>query len=84
LIVVGNPQTYAAHPIRWNSRGRDAGFNDVAVHWNFLRPGVSLRQGLPEVEVDAMPMDVITVIALLLSVLLLAYLILTLLFPEKF
>jgi len=31
-----------------------------------------------------MPMDVITVIALLLSVLLLAYLILTLLFPEKF
>jgi K+-transporting ATPase KdpF subunit len=29
-------------------------------------------------------MDVITVIALILSVLLLAYLILTLLFPEKF
>jgi K+-transporting ATPase KdpF subunit len=31
-----------------------------------------------------MHMDVITVIALILSVLLLAYLILTLLFPEKF
>jgi K+-transporting ATPase KdpF subunit len=31
-----------------------------------------------------MYMDVITVIALILSVLLLAYLILTLLFPEKF
>jgi K+-transporting ATPase KdpF subunit len=31
-----------------------------------------------------MHMDVITVVALILSVLLLAYLILTLLFPEKF
>ncbi|HUD12153.1 MAG TPA: K(+)-transporting ATPase subunit F [Terracidiphilus sp.] len=31
-----------------------------------------------------MHMDIITVIALILSVLLLAYLILTLLFPEKF
>jgi K+-transporting ATPase KdpF subunit len=39
---------------------------------------------LPEVEVALMHMDVITVIALILSVLLLAYLALTLLFPEKF
>jgi K+-transporting ATPase KdpF subunit len=39
---------------------------------------------LPEVEVDPMHIDVITVIALILSVLLLGYLALTLLFPEKF
>jgi hypothetical protein len=29
----------------------DARFNDVAVHRSFLRLGVSVRQGLPEVEV---------------------------------
>jgi K+-transporting ATPase KdpF subunit len=39
---------------------------------------------MPEVEVVAMHIDVITVIALILSVLLLGYLTLTLLFPEKF
>jgi K+-transporting ATPase KdpF subunit len=39
---------------------------------------------MPEVEVAPMHMDVITIIALILSVLLLAYLTLTLLFPEKF
>jgi K+-transporting ATPase KdpF subunit len=39
---------------------------------------------MPEVEVGAMHNDIITVIALILSVLLLGYLTLTLLFPEKF
>jgi K+-transporting ATPase KdpF subunit len=39
---------------------------------------------VPEVEVIPMQIDVITVIALILSVLLLGYLTLTLLFPEKF
>jgi K+-transporting ATPase KdpF subunit len=65
-------------------RDLHARFNHVAVHGSFLRPGVFLRQGLPEVEVIPMHIDVITVIALTLSVLLLGYLTLTLLFPEKF
>jgi K+-transporting ATPase KdpF subunit len=39
---------------------------------------------VPEVEVDPMTLDIYTVIALVLSVLLLGYLTLTLLFPEKF
>jgi K+-transporting ATPase KdpF subunit len=39
---------------------------------------------VPEVEVAAMQIDVITAVALILSVLLLGYLALTLLFPEKF
>jgi K+-transporting ATPase KdpF subunit len=39
---------------------------------------------MPEVEVANVHIDVITVIALVLSVLLLGYLALTLLFPEKF
>jgi K+-transporting ATPase KdpF subunit len=54
------------------------------VYNRLFRPGVSLRQGLPEVEVTPMQIDVITVIALILSVLLLGYLTLTLLYPEKF
>ncbi len=54
------------------------------VHGCFLRSGVSLRQGLPEVEVAPMQIDVVTVIALILSVLLLGYLALTLLYPDKF
>jgi K+-transporting ATPase KdpF subunit len=58
--------------------------SDVAVHRSLLRPGVPLRQGLPEVEVTPMHIDIITVVALILSVLLLGYLTLTLLFPEKF
>jgi K+-transporting ATPase KdpF subunit len=57
---------------------------NVAFHRCLLRPGVPLRQGLPEVEVTPMHIDVISVVALILSVLLLGYLILTLLFPEKF
>jgi K+-transporting ATPase KdpF subunit len=39
---------------------------------------------VPEIEVAPMQYDVITVIALVLSILLLGYLTLTLLFPEKF
>jgi K+-transporting ATPase KdpF subunit len=61
-----------------------ARFNHALIHCYFLRPGVSLRQGLPEAEVAPVHTDVITVIALILSVLLLGYLALTLLFPEKF
>ena len=68
----------------WNCETDHARFNDAHIHGNLLRPCVSLRQGLPEVEVAFMHIDVITVIALILSVLLLGYLALTLLFPEKF
>jgi K+-transporting ATPase KdpF subunit len=39
---------------------------------------------LPEVEVASMHIDIYTVVALVVSVLLLGYLTLTLLFPEKF
>jgi K+-transporting ATPase KdpF subunit len=39
---------------------------------------------VPEVEVAAMHIDPITAIALVISILLLGYLVLTLLFPEKF
>jgi K+-transporting ATPase KdpF subunit len=68
----------------WNCEKNDARFNHAPIHSCLLRPGVSLRQGLSEVEVAPMHIDVITVIALILSVLLLGYLALTLLFPEKF
>jgi K+-transporting ATPase KdpF subunit len=60
----------------------DAGCNDVVLHGNFLWPGVSIRQSMPEVEVGKM--DVITVVALVLSILLLGYLTVSLLYPEKF
>jgi K+-transporting ATPase KdpF subunit len=60
----------------------DAGCVDAVVHRGFLRCGVSLRQGLPEVEVN--PMHFVSAIALILSILLLVYLTLALLFPEKF
>ena len=59
----------------------DARFIDAFLHSGFLRPGVSLRQGMPEVEVT---MDIITVVALIVSVLLLGYLTFSLLYPEKF
>jgi hypothetical protein len=41
-------------PVHGNERRNAitvARFDDVAVHGSFLRPGVSLRQGMPEVEV---------------------------------
>ncbi len=63
---------------------RDARRNHAAVHRGFLRPGVSVRQGLPEVEVTAVHIDLVTFIALVLAVLLLGYLTVSLLFPEKF
>ena len=79
------PRRHNAHGTRTcNSGDRNARFSDAAVHGSFLRLGVSLRQGLPEAEVTPMHIDVITVIALILSVLLMGYLALTLLFPEKF
>jgi hypothetical protein len=59
----------------------DARSRDVAVHRHFLRRGVSLRQSLPEVEVA---MDLVTLIAIICSLLLLAYLTISLLYPEKF
>jgi len=78
---------FAAHiagePDRWSGEP-DARPNHGFIHDRLFRPGVSLRQGMPEVEVIPMQVDVITVIALILSVLLLGYLTLTLLFPEKF
>jgi K+-transporting ATPase KdpF subunit len=68
----------------WKCETCDARCCDVAVHRSLFCRGVSLRQGVPEVEVDPMTLDIYTVIALVLSVLLLGYLTLTLLFPEKF
>lgn len=61
-----------------------AGSGHAVVHDRLLRFGVFLRQSLREVEVATMNADVITVIALILSILLFGYLALTLLFPEKF
>ena len=59
----------------------DARSDNVIFHRGFLRRGVSLRQSLPEVEVA---MDLMTVIAVALSILLLVYLTASLLYPEKF
>jgi len=50
----------------------------------FLCPGIPLCEGLSETEVTPMPIDFITIVALILSFLLLGYLLLTLLSPEKF
>jgi K+-transporting ATPase KdpF subunit len=58
----------------------DARSDNALLHGTFLRLGFSLRKSLPEIEVD---MDLFTVIALILSILLLAHLIFSLLFPEK-
>ena len=55
---------------------------DVAVHGDLLFTGFQLRSGLPEVEVKKM--GAVTVVALILAVLLMAYLAATLLFPERF
>ena len=69
----------------FNSRARietcHARFVDVGFHSGFLRFGVSLRQSLPEIEVA---MDLITAVALIASILLLGYLVVSLLYPEKF
>jgi K+-transporting ATPase KdpF subunit len=71
-------------PSSSNCETRDARFLDVAVHRCLLCRGVSLRQGMSEVEVAPMHFDIITVVALILSILLFGYLTITLLFPEKF
>ena len=47
----------------------------------FLQRGLSVCEGLPEAEVA---MSLVTVLALLCSVLLLVYLTVSLLYPEKF
>jgi K+-transporting ATPase KdpF subunit len=67
-----------------NKEIRDAGHSHAAVYRRFLRRGVSLRQGLPEAEVNRKLMHLIALIGLILSILLLVYLTITLLFPEKF
>ncbi len=59
-----------------NARSRDA-----VLHRGFLRGGVSLRKSMSEIEVA---MDLISAVALTLSIFLLAYLTVSLLFPEKF
>jgi K+-transporting ATPase KdpF subunit len=59
-----------------NARSRDAVF-----HSDFLRGGFSLRKSMPEIEVA---MDLIAIVALILSIFLLGYLTVSLLFPEKF
>jgi K+-transporting ATPase KdpF subunit len=71
-------------PVAWNCENENAGSSDVGLHRYLLRRGVSIRQGVPEVEVVSMHIDLVTAVALILSVLLLGYLALTLLFPEKF
>ena len=58
----------------------DARSDNAFLHSSFLRRGFSLRKSLPEIEVD---MDLFTAIALILSIIVLAHLILSLLFPEK-
>jgi K+-transporting ATPase KdpF subunit len=63
------------------ARPIDARLDDAFLHSGVLRPGVSLRQGVPEVEVT---MDTITVVALIVAILLLGYLTYSLLYPEKF
>jgi K+-transporting ATPase KdpF subunit len=55
--------------------------DNALLHSSFLLRGVPLRQSLPEAEVV---MDLMTLIALVLSLLLLTYLTASLLFPEKF
>jgi K+-transporting ATPase KdpF subunit len=67
--------------VRLDCENCDARFNDAFLHSGFLRPGVSLRQGVSKVEVT---MDLITVVALIVSILLLGYLTYSLLYPEKF
>jgi K+-transporting ATPase KdpF subunit len=52
------------------------------LHGRFLRGWFPLRESLPEAEVKQM--DLITAVALVLSILLLGYLVVSLLYPEKF
>jgi hypothetical protein len=58
----------------------DARPGNALLHGSFLWRGFSLCKSLPEAEVD---MDLFTAIALILSILVLAHLVLSLLFPEK-
>ena len=68
----------------WNGGCHNARSYDDFLHGCLFRPGVSLRQGLPEVEVAAMHIDLITAAVLILSILLFGYPAVALLFPEKF
>jgi hypothetical protein len=70
----------AAAPFRADCETHDARHDNAVFYGCFLRRGFSLCKSLPEVEVG---MDLFTAIALILSIILLAHLILSLLFPEK-
>jgi hypothetical protein len=54
-ITLGHGETriHAAHPhpVLWIVEACSARFDDAVLYGGFLRPGVSLRQGMPEVEV---------------------------------
>ena len=65
-------------PVEESSNARSS---DAVFHGGFLRGGVSLRKSMPEIEVA---MDLVAIVALILSILLLGYLTVSLLFPEKF
>jgi hypothetical protein len=78
--VLGTCLHSAADSFSADCEIHDARSDDVVLHGSFLRRGFSLCKSLPEVEVD---MDLFTAIALILSIILLAHLILSLLFPEK-
>ena len=60
----------------------DAGSHHAVLHRHFLCRGLSVREGLPKAEVSRM--SLVTALALLCSVLLLIYLAVSLLYPEKF
>jgi hypothetical protein len=79
-IVHGTWLSNAADLFCADCETHDARSGDVVLYGSFFRRGFSLCKSLPEVEVD---MDLFTAIALILSIILLAHLILSLLFPEK-
>jgi K+-transporting ATPase KdpF subunit len=62
-------------------RENDAGSHHAVLHRYILCRGLLVREGLPEAEVA---MSFVTALALLCSVLLLIYLVVSLLYPEKF
>jgi F subunit of K+-transporting ATPase (Potass_KdpF) len=61
----------------------NAGRSYVVVHGRIFHCGLPLRQSLPEIEV--IPMHrIMDLVGLIISILLLAYLTITMLYPEKF
>jgi K+-transporting ATPase KdpF subunit len=75
-----SPASTAIYP---NLECCHAGSDYALLHRRVFRRGVSLRQSLPKIEV--MPMrETMDLVGLALSILLFAYLIITMLYPEKF